>query len=65
VIHRDIDTVAEMAEDLFSKYQGGQGASIDDAVKASLREQATKRVAIQFEIEDTVSWDHAKLGGTY
>jgi PPOX class probable F420-dependent enzyme len=65
VIHRDLDTVAAMAEELFAKYQGGNASSIDDATREGLRQQATKRVAIQFEVEETVTWDHAKLGGAY
>ncbi len=27
--------------------------------------QAAKRVAVRFVIEDTISWDHSKLGGAY
>jgi PPOX class probable F420-dependent enzyme len=65
VIHRDLDTVAAMAEELFAKYQGGNASSIDDATREGLRQQATKRVAIRFEVEETVTWDHAKLGGAY
>jgi PPOX class probable F420-dependent enzyme len=64
VVHHDNETVTRMAEDLFHKYRG-DGASLDDATRAGLAAQVPKRVAIQFEVEETVSWDHAKLGGTY
>jgi PPOX class probable F420-dependent enzyme len=64
VVHRDSETVTRMAEDLFLKYQG-DGAKLDDATRAALATQVPKRVAIQFQIEETVSWDHAKLGGAY
>jgi PPOX class probable F420-dependent enzyme len=65
VVHHDTDTVMQMAEDLFLKYQGGGGAELDDTTRAALAAQVSKRVAIQFAVEETVSWDHAKLGGTY
>jgi len=64
VVHQDTETVTRMAEDLFLRYQG-DGAKLDDATRAALATQVPKRVAIQFEIEETVSWDHAKLGGAY
>jgi PPOX class probable F420-dependent enzyme len=64
-IHRDFDTVAQLAEDVFAKYQGREGESIDEATRAGLRSQVPKRVAIEFKVERTVSWDHAKLGGAY
>ena len=64
-LHRDLETVAELAEELFKRYQGESAAAIDDATRAALRAQAAKRVAIQCHVEQTVSWDHSKLGGTY
>ena len=63
-VHHDLDTVAAMAEALFTKYQGAEG-TIDDATKAALRAQAAKRAAVRFEVIETVTWDHAKLGGAY
>jgi PPOX class probable F420-dependent enzyme len=64
IVHDEFETVAGIAEDVFSKYQGG-GDAIDDATREGLRSQVPKRVAIQFQVQDTVSWDHSKLGGTY
>jgi PPOX class probable F420-dependent enzyme len=64
VVHHDTDIVMRMAEDLFLKYQG-DAAQLDDATRAGLAAQVPKRVAIQFRVEETVSWDHAKLGGAY
>jgi PPOX class probable F420-dependent enzyme len=62
----DFDTVAQVAEDIFVKYQGGgSAASIDDATREALRGQVPKRVAIRFRPEHVLSWDHSKLGGTY
>jgi PPOX class probable F420-dependent enzyme len=64
-VHDDFDTVAAMSEAIFLKYQAGQGGSIDDASREALRSQVPKRAAIQFDVKETVSWDHAKLGGSY
>lgn len=61
----DFDTVAQLAEDIFLKYQGREAASIDDATREGLRSQVPKRVAIRFRPEHVVSWDHSKLGGAY
>jgi PPOX class probable F420-dependent enzyme len=64
-LHRDLDTVAEFGEELFNRYQGRQTRGIDDSAREALRAQAAKRVAIQFQVTETVSWDHSKLGGAY
>jgi hypothetical protein len=64
-VHRDLDTVAAIAEELSSRYHSGGDMTIDEATRAALRKQATKRVAVRFRVEETVSWDHAKLGGAY
>jgi nitroimidazol reductase NimA-like FMN-containing flavoprotein (pyridoxamine 5'-phosphate oxidase superfamily) len=61
-VEYDTERVLDFGEELFVKYQGGSaGAGMRDA----LREQAAKRVAIRFEVAETVSWDHSKLGGAY
>jgi PPOX class probable F420-dependent enzyme len=62
-IHRDIETVFEMAKDLTSRYAGG--AQVDDAAAEALRAQAQKRVAIRFAPRRVATWDHRKLGGRY
>jgi PPOX class probable F420-dependent enzyme len=64
-IHRDIETVASVAEQLFQRYQGEPDLAIDDATREALRAQAAKRVAIHFDVIETASWDHSKLGGAY
>jgi PPOX class probable F420-dependent enzyme len=64
-IHGDLETVAELAEEIFKRYQGDSGLVIDDATREALRAQAAKRVAIRFKPEEIASWDHAKLGGVY
>ena len=62
-IEHDTERVLAFGEELFAKYQGG--GSIDEAGREYLRAQAAKRVAIRFEVVETVSWDHSKLGGVY
>ena len=57
----DTEPVLDLAEELFAKYQGGRNPGMREA----LRGQVAKRVAIRFEVLETVSWDHAKLGGVY
>ena len=62
-IERDLDRILDFAAELFAKYQGAD--SVNDDMREALRGQAAKRVAIRFEVVETVSWDHSKLGGTY
>jgi hypothetical protein len=57
----ETEQVLDVAEELFAKYQGSRNPGMREA----LRGQAAKRVAIRFEVIETVSWDHAKLGGVY
>jgi PPOX class probable F420-dependent enzyme len=64
-LHRDLDTVAGVAEELAIRYHSGGGLAMDASTREALRSQAAKRVAVQFHIEYTASWDHAKLGGAY
>jgi PPOX class probable F420-dependent enzyme len=64
-IRDDFDTVAQLAEDVFVKYQGHNSDSIDEPTRQALRGQVPKRVAVRFTVEHAISWDHAKLGGTY
>jgi nitroimidazol reductase NimA-like FMN-containing flavoprotein (pyridoxamine 5'-phosphate oxidase superfamily) len=61
-IEYDTERVLEFGEELFAKYQG---ASPGGELREALRAQAEKRVAIRFEVVETVTWDHAKLGGAY
>jgi nitroimidazol reductase NimA-like FMN-containing flavoprotein (pyridoxamine 5'-phosphate oxidase superfamily) len=61
-IEYEIERVLDFGEELFGKYQG---ASSGADMREALRAQAAKRVAIRFEVVETVSWDHSKLGGAY
>jgi PPOX class probable F420-dependent enzyme len=51
-LHREPEVVAGVGEDLAERYGGG---------RASMVEQAPKRVAMQFAVRDIASWDHRKL----
>jgi nitroimidazol reductase NimA-like FMN-containing flavoprotein (pyridoxamine 5'-phosphate oxidase superfamily) len=62
-IEYDAERILDFAAELFAKYQGTSPAT--EGMRDALRAQAAKRVAIRFEVVETVSWDHSKLGGVY
>jgi PPOX class probable F420-dependent enzyme len=62
-IEPDTEKILDFASELFAKYQGTNSANSE--MREALRGQAAKRVAIRFEVVETVTWDHAKLGGVY
>ena len=63
-LERDTDKIIDFAEELFAKYQGTQPGT--EGMRDALRGQAVKRVAIRFEVVETVTWDHSKLAaGVY
>jgi PPOX class probable F420-dependent enzyme len=51
-LHRDVEVVAGVGEDLAERYGGA---------RTSMLAQAPKRVAMQFAVRDAASWDHGKL----
>jgi PPOX class probable F420-dependent enzyme len=51
-LHRDVEVVARVGEDLAERYGGARTAMLA---------QAPKRLAMQFAVRDTASWDHQKL----
>ena len=63
-IHRDLETVYGLAEQLTLRYAEGL-ESVEGDAKAALEAQARKRVAIRFRARRTATWDHRKLGGRY
>lgn len=62
VLHRQLDVVAQVGAEIFSRY--GSGALGEEFLEV-VRGQAAKRVALQFTPERVASWDHRKLGGVY
>jgi Pyridoxamine 5'-phosphate oxidase len=74
VIHRDLETVAALGREIFTRYasprgEGVQGAGPAEGLPAEVGEmvekQAAKRVGLEFVEHGRASWDHRKLGGTY
>ena len=63
-VERDPDRVADYGVALFSRYAAG-GGDPGDEVRAMVKSQAPKRVALQFVPRKVASWDHRKLAGTY
>lgn len=61
VIHRDLETAAAYGLELAQLY-GAEGHMSDD-IATAMRSHAAKRVALQFVIRKTVSWDHRKITG--
>jgi PPOX class probable F420-dependent enzyme len=59
-IHRDIETVFELAKELTLRYAPDLDSVEGDAAEA-LRGQAAKRVAVHFVPRRVASWDHRKL----
>src|SRR3954468_24477762 len=59
-IHRAVEVVTDFAMELIDRYMGG-----GEEAREGFRQQAPKRVALEFVERDRVTWDHRKLGGTY
>ncbi len=62
-IIEDYDTILSIGKAVGLKYNG-EGA-ISDAALPFLEAQAKKRLGIQIDVEQIVSWDHGKIGGGY
>jgi general stress protein 26 len=65
-IHRDTGLVAELGLELFERYRAGGPGEVGEDVRAMVRAQAPKRVALEFAERSRATWDHRKLaGGVY
>ena len=61
-IIEDLDEVFAFGDRVYARYWG----PIDsDSVREGVRAMGRKRVLIVIERDNTVSWDHTKLGGRY
>jgi PPOX class probable F420-dependent enzyme len=58
----DLDEVLRFGELVYERYWG---PITDDAVRMGVRAMGAKRVVVVVAADDTVSWDHSKLGGGY
>ncbi|HEX4837260.1 MAG TPA: pyridoxamine 5'-phosphate oxidase family protein [Solirubrobacteraceae bacterium] len=69
IVHRDIDTVGALGQEIFRRYASPRGEPPVDAlpqeVAAIVDKQAAKRVALEFVERRRASWDHRKLEGVY
>ncbi|MDX6689430.1 MAG: hypothetical protein QOG15_887 [Solirubrobacteraceae bacterium] len=65
-IHRDTEVVEALGMELFDRYRADGSDDLSDDVRAMVRAQAPKRVALQFIERDRATWDHRKLAaGVY
>jgi general stress protein 26 len=68
-VHRDIETVGALGQEIFRRYAAPRGEPPVDAlpseVAAMVDKQAAKRVALEFVERRRASWDHRKLAGVY
>jgi pyridoxamine 5'-phosphate oxidase-like protein len=58
VLHRDLETVAGVGAEIAQRYGG---TDLGDEARAYVERQAAKRVAMQFQVRETATWDHRKL----
>ncbi|MBN8868943.1 MAG: pyridoxamine 5'-phosphate oxidase family protein [Solirubrobacterales bacterium] len=64
VIHDDPETVLDYAAKVSARYSPDGSEPTPEMIDA-FRQQAPKRVVLEFQPVRTVSWDHRKLGGAY
>jgi PPOX class probable F420-dependent enzyme len=62
-MEREPERVAEYGRALFTRY--GPGGELAPEVNEMVEQQAGKRVGLRFRPTRVLSWNHAKLGGTY
>jgi hypothetical protein len=69
VVHRDIETVGVLGQEIFRRYAAPRGEPPVEAlapeVAAMVDKQAAKRVGLEFVERRQATWDHRKLGGVY
>jgi Pyridoxamine 5'-phosphate oxidase len=69
VIHRDIDVVAPLGEEILLRNSVPRGieppSQPPSEARAMVAKQAAKRVGLEFVERSRVSWDHRKLAGVY
>jgi hypothetical protein len=55
------DDVLAVGRSVFERYSG----EWSDAAAEGVARMGAKRVVVKINVDKVVSWDHAKLGGTY
>ena len=61
IVLDDRDEVMAIGESVWERYTG----PVDDSSRGAIATVGAKRVAVRFEVDRIVSWDHTKLGGRY
>jgi len=61
VVLDDREQVMAIGESVWERYTG----PVDDNARQAIAVVGAKRVAVRFDIESVVSWDHTKLNGAY
>lgn len=57
----DRESVLAVGRSVYERYTG----PFSDTALPALEQMGAKRVAVRIDVRRVVSWDHAKLGGTY
>jgi pyridoxamine 5'-phosphate oxidase-like protein len=57
-LHRALEVVTGVGAEIAERYGG---TDLNEEARAYVARQAAKRVAMQFQVRDTASWDHRKL----
>jgi hypothetical protein len=69
VVHRDLDLVTALGQDILLRNSVPRGVSPPAELPSEVREvvaaQAVKRVGLEFVERRRTTWDHRKLGGLY
>ena len=58
VIHRDVEIIAALGEEILLRYSG---TPLDDTGREYVARHALKRVGLQFRPRTSATWDHRKL----
>jgi PPOX class probable F420-dependent enzyme len=64
-IHRDVELVTDLGLEIFGRYSGNADGTVADEVRAMVKQQAAKRVGLEFVEQTRATWDHRKLGNVY
>jgi hypothetical protein len=64
-IHRDVDLVTALGLEIFGRYGGNPDGTVADEVREMVKQQAAKRVGLEFVEQTRATWDHRKLGNVY
>jgi PPOX class probable F420-dependent enzyme len=57
----DPEVVLQLGCSIYERYFG----ELNDAAREAVAVMGAKRVVVRIEVENIVSWNHAKLGGAY